>query len=364
MKVAVYVKRENAVRAGNDEYGWQTVDISAENLSDVADVVESLDDAPVGSIEDYRVPRYPRVCGEKLPCYSEGNATSRKVLSYLYSLQESWGKVIEETRDDIRENPDDYIEVLRDRMRPKGLSKVVEMEELVQGRIDRLIDQYSGEASYAVLDAVENGDYNILVKSAGGRIMGPEDADDVAPIDYWTVETDEMNIKVPRGRLHGGARAAIEIAVEETERHLHRIEKKREQWEREKEQEQACYENERRRWAEEHGSRRLRQMIEEGIECDAVYRDERLAVERPGWVWEDNVRGNPDEPRNVPDEAFDILYEARSLEPDATLWYWTVERNQDEYYGDPYEDSRFVWTGYVARARFIGEPILHGYDGP
>ncbi len=42
---------------------------------------------------------------------------------------------------------------------------------------------------------------------------------------------------------------------------------------------------ERALWVEERGSPRLRRLGAEKIEHDAVYQDERLAAERPGWAW-------------------------------------------------------------------------------
>ena len=49
-----------------------------------------------------------------------------------------------------------------------------------------------------------------------------------------------------------------------------------------------AYTAEREAWVVVHGSERLRAALVLGLlaECDAVYCDERLAVERPGWEWE------------------------------------------------------------------------------
>lgn len=47
-----------------------------------------------------------------------------------------------------------------------------------------------------------------------------------------------------------------------------------------------------------------KQAAAEGIEHEAVYRDERLAVDRPGWVWEREVyvaaQGDPRNARATP----------------------------------------------------------------
>jgi hypothetical protein len=74
-------------------------------------------------------------------------------------------------------------------------------------------------------------------------------------------------------------------------------------------------------WAMTHGSKRLRKAVEAEVldSSLAVYRDERLAAERPGWRWwrskESPVKGiiNPSE------KALDLLMEARKIDPDASL---------------------------------------------
>ena len=69
-------------------------------------------------------------------------------------------------------------------------------------------------------------------------------------------------------------------------------------------------EDEKREWIEEHGSRRLRRCLAEGIECQAIYRDERIALELPGWEY-GAVLG-AQEARNPPEEALDLLDAARA----------------------------------------------------
>lgn len=118
-------------------------------------------------------------------------------------------------------------------------------------------------------------------------------------------------------------------------------------------------EEEKAAWIEAHGSNRLRRMAKEGIECQAVYRDERLALDRPGWRWLEDVHGENKEPRNVPEEAFAILDEARKVDPEAELDYWVVEHEcDDSCYGD--DCPAYDWTGYVATALFLGEWIVLG----
>ena len=107
----------------------------------------------------------------------------------------------------------------------------------------------------------------------------------------------------------------------------------------------------------------------EGIECGSIYRDERLALEYPGWQFDGSHLPSWDEPRNPPAEAFALLDQARaSLPADWTteerdavelkFWEKTVA---DDGYGD---DERH--TGYVAVAGVDWDDtdIVFGYDGP
>jgi len=130
----------------------------------------------------------------------------------------------------------------------------------------------------------------------------------------------------------------------------------------------AAYRAEMAAWIAAHGSKRLRRCLAEDIACGTVYRDERLAAERPGWQWsaaeavEDEDAPIDDlPPRNPPDAAFAILDEARATAPDATLRYWVGPA--DEEVDDSDEDAE---TGdgrdreYVAVARFMDREIVFG----
>ena len=105
---------------------------------------------------------------------------------------------------------------------------------------------------------------------------------------------------------------------------------------------------ERAAWIAEHGSRRLQRLAAEGIEHDAVYRDERLAVDRPGWEWGPRDLGVSD-PRNPPEAALDLLDEARSVAPDAKLAYYVISTDDEDS-----DDER----GYVGRAEYLGRAIV------
>ncbi len=109
------------------------------------------------------------------------------------------------------------------------------------------------------------------------------------------------------------------------------------------------------RWILVYGSERLKLCLSEGAECGALYRDERLALERPDWAWESRARGKGLPPRNPREEAFVLLEQARKTAPDAEMVYWTVRREGEE--GD-----RLIWRGCICRAVFLGRNILYGLD--
>ena len=94
-------------------------------------------------------------------------------------------------------------------------------------------------------------------------------------------------------------------------------------------------------WVATHGSERLRGAIELGIEADRLYEDERLALERPGWVFDRDLRDWPEEDvRNPTEAAIALFREARAVEPTAVI----------------------VWTGWlkryaVGRVKYMGRNI-------
>jgi len=108
------------------------------------------------------------------------------------------------------------------------------------------------------------------------------------------------------------------------------------------------------KWIKARGSERLRRCLQEGIECSAAYRDERLDAERPGWAWD--TIGADGEARNPPEAAFGLLDSARQSAPDAKLGHLTIEAGADE---DGYETLE-EWRGYVCKAEFLGRPIAYG----
>ncbi len=118
-------------------------------------------------------------------------------------------------------------------------------------------------------------------------------------------------------------------------------------------------------WIEAYGSVRLKRMLQEGIDHRGVYLDEWLAkerpgenrktfldrwiaYERPGWKWSYSLDAELTPSRNVPLEAFDVLDEARKLEPDAKLWYCRSKGSS--------------WKGDVAVAERFGYDMVFGFE--
>lgn len=125
--------------------------------------------------------------------------------------------------------------------------------------------------------------------------------------------------------------------------------------------ENEAFKNEMAEWITAHGSDRLKFCFAENIDCETAYRDERIISDRPGWWWDSGLRGSSKAPRNPPIDAFDVLKEARKVQPDATLYYHTedgfyVEDEDGERTGEEVEK----WRGYVAEATFLGKTIVFG----
>jgi len=112
-------------------------------------------------------------------------------------------------------------------------------------------------------------------------------------------------------------------------------------------------------WINANGSSRLKRATAEGINCDAIYRDERLALDRPGWCWYSDCDGKSDHPRNPPDEAFEVLDEARKVEPTAKLQYHVIEAAEmEDENGYATGDMSPAWRGYTAEAPFLGNKLI------
>ena len=112
---------------------------------------------------------------------------------------------------------------------------------------------------------------------------------------------------------------------------------------------------EREAWIRAHGSARLRRCLEEGIAHMGIYRDERLAAERPGWAWD--TEGSNEDPINPPEEAFAMLDEARKTAPDAKLTLLKIEEETDDETG---EVTREASESFAAVSDFLGRGIIYG----
>ena len=116
---------------------------------------------------------------------------------------------------------------------------------------------------------------------------------------------------------------------------------------------------ERAAWVEQHGSQRLRLMLEQGYPLAETYRNERLAAERPGYRWAVEVCGSPDDIRDPSLEALLLLGEEQQSDPDAKLAWWG---------GDHYPDcdcdsgGREVPGRAVVMAKFLGRKIMRDVD--
>jgi len=101
-------------------------------------------------------------------------------------------------------------------------------------------------------------------------------------------------------------------------------------------------------WSEEHGSPRLRRIATEGLlgSSMSVYRDERLAIDRPGWSWQP-VSVTLREPAAPDVEEFELLDEARESDPDARLRFATLGKGQG---------------CFVAVSEFLGRKIWYPAD--
>lgn len=115
------------------------------------------------------------------------------------------------------------------------------------------------------------------------------------------------------------------------------------------------------RWAAEFGSPRLQRLLKEGIECKAVYRDERIALEYPGWRRYQDVSGHTSDARNASDTALELLDEARAsgkgLTEGAEL-RWFVDDESDEW--DEDGSPRKLWKGYVAEVESRFGTLIYG----
>jgi len=101
-------------------------------------------------------------------------------------------------------------------------------------------------------------------------------------------------------------------------------------------------------WADTNGSSRLQRIAAEGVigSSMAVYRDERLALERGGWGWVPQ-RVVLRDPAAPDEEEFELLDSSRSIAPDARLKFATLGKGSGRF---------------VAVAEFLGRRIWYPGD--
>lgn len=188
-----------------------------------------------------------------------------------------------------------------------------------------------------------------------------------SPIENPSEYLSALKIKLDKLKAEAEAEAEAvrkERAEAEAERNAKQAEEsaRYQQAQDAKRKREAEAEREKLEWIEKHGSNRLKRMIKEEIDCESVYRDERLAADRPGWAWSRDCDGSYADPRNVPEEAFTLLDKARETEPEAELVYWSVENEVDPMgysdYGE--EPEKYAWTGYAAVSEFLDREIVFG----
>jgi hypothetical protein len=110
-------------------------------------------------------------------------------------------------------------------------------------------------------------------------------------------------------------------------------------------------------WIKQHGSSRLKRLVAAAIEHDAVYRDERIAHDRPEWIWSARAGiGALESPRNAPEAALDLLDAARATEPKSQLKYYRICREASD--DDEDDGDEIVEAGYVAEATFLDRDIV------
>ena len=127
-------------------------------------------------------------------------------------------------------------------------------------------------------------------------------------------------------------------------------------------------------WIHQHGTKRLKTLLEEGIELTAVYRDELRAWIRPqlptDWCLQSDYIGEElKEPRNSTDDDLRILNEviedfyderyAGVIEVRPVLKY-TCVKNPDWKNLQVPASKPFHWCGSVAVSTVHGESVLFG----
>ncbi len=186
-------------------------------------------------------------------------------------------------------------------------------------------------------------DYRAQIKAMFIKRIEQDIADDFFRTPSYTVEKYAEADLAARWKAAWDAKEAARHEREQAER------EKREAEKRAVENARAKEEKERLDWIAAHGSPRLHRLVKGKIEYKAVYRDERLAVDRPGWMWAEE-HDDFEEARNAPEAALDLLDKACETIPGQAVWLrYVISRD---------EETGNERRSYVALGRFLGKSIV------
>lgn len=126
-------------------------------------------------------------------------------------------------------------------------------------------------------------------------------------------------------------------------------------------------------WIKEGGSPRLRRIVELGLGYGGLYRDERLAAERPGWIWEVEMSFPfREKDAYLPtledlddlDRATSYLAHTCDASPAVlrrvTVYRHLTDEEQSDWQGPEKVDSDGdieIARGHAIKATFLGQPI-------
>lgn len=342
MRISIFVDKAVAVRAGKDRWGRLVVDVPASELSDDerATLAEygdyDMSDRGYGSRNASSI--YPDTdffLEYEGPLYANGGARPHADLLR---------PIMTEPTTDVVHAAIAVLTKIRAEREAKEAAEA-SARKAIEDRAAAIVATLDVGRLAQLYDASTNGLYGAIVDYVG------ENGEPCHAIQKLIEKNADLLAQVKATYLARKAREEAERRAAEAAEKAARA------------AEHARYEADRAAWIAAHGSRRLQRMAAEGIECDRVYRDERLAAERPGWVYYQQADGETKEPRNPTEAAFDLLDEARKVQPGAALAYYVIEweDEDDDNDDDDDEESKYRWTGYVAVAKFLGVTIVYGH---
>ena len=314
MRIAMDIDRDAAVAAGRDVYGRVIIEVDPaemasedrDTLAAVCDKGEARDgyDYRVGDRVMLRRDDDGRPVLERPQAGAHSNRT--QATAWLSPLAEATPETLSERLAEIRQAPGllDAEDRTRCGTEQEGVLGLDDYEQwMIYGKYRRPDTAYCGQYSpwrnEAVLEHAET------MRTQVARAMA---------------ETAERDAEIQRRMRIAAAR---------------------------READAQAYADQRAAWIEAHGSPRLRRLATAEIEHDAVYRDERLAVERSGWRY-DSGQVDYEDPRNCPESALDLLDHARQMDQDAYLQYIPIDDRPESA----------ITQAYVAVAEFLGRDIV------